>query len=127
MSKQILVIDDEKAIRNSFTLTFEESEYMIDTAESGEKGIEITQEKKYDLIFLDLKMPGMDGVETLRKLRETDKDTPIYIITAFHQEFLDKLRKAEEDGIDFEVIRKPVDSEQLTHIVKGILDKPGIY
>jgi len=127
MSKQILVIDDEKAIRNSFALTFEESEYMIDTAESGEKGIEITQKKKYDLIFLDLKMPGMDGVETLRKLRETDKDTPIYIITAFHQEFLDKLKVAEEDGVDFEVIRKPVDSEQLTHIVKGILDKPGIY
>ena len=43
------------------------------------------------------------------------------------KEFLDKLRKAEEDGIDFEVIRKPVDSEQLTHIVKGILDKPRIY
>ncbi len=127
MSKHILVIDDEEAIRKSFVLTFEGSAYKVATAESGEKGIEMRNRTKYDLIFLDLKMPGMDGVETLRKLRETDKNTPIYIITAFHHNFFNELKKAKKDGIDFDILRKPVDSEQLILVTKGILDGPERY
>lgn len=127
MNRKILVIDDEDAIRKSFILTFEGSKYDIDTVESGEKGVKQMSKKKYDLIFLDLKMPGMDGVDTLRRLRKIDTDVSIYIITAFHQEFFKKLKKAENDGIDFEVLRKPVDSRQLVQIVEGVLEKPKAY
>ena len=48
--------------------------------------------RKYDLVFLDLKMPGLNGVETLRELRQMDQDLPIYIVTAFHEEFLANCR-----------------------------------
>ncbi len=127
MRKRILVIDDDQAARKSFLLTLGEEGYQVDTAESGEKGIEMTKKAKYDLVFLDLKMPGMNGVQTLRRLRKTDNLGPIYIVTAFHEEFLDQLKSAEQDGIDFELLQKPVDAEQLVLVAKGILEEPTTY
>jgi len=83
-------------------------------------------EKKepYDLIFLDLKMPGMNGVETLRELRKLDMDVPVYIITAFYGEFFDQLRTAEKDAISFEVMKKPVGADQISLVARSILDGP---
>lgn len=125
--KRILVIDDDEGIRKLFLLSLEGKGFQIDTAESGEKGIEIIQQTKYDLIYLDLKMPGMNGVDTLRELRKMNKDVPVYIITAFHEEYFDQLKAAEEDGIDFELLKKPFDSEQLILVTKGVLDGPERY
>lgn len=126
MSKSILVIDDEEVVRKSFTLALEDTEYQVDTVESGEKGIEKEQKNKYDLIFLDLKMPGLNGVETLRELRKIDKNVPIYIITAFHKEFFDQLKKAKEDGLKFEIAHKPIGSDQIILVTKSILEGPII-
>ncbi len=101
MSKRILIIDDDEAVRRSFILAFEDIGFKVDTAESGEKGLQMKNQAEYDLIFLDLKMPGMDGVETLRQIRKNDKKVPIYIFTAFHKEFMDQLRVAAGEGEAF--------------------------
>lgn len=122
MSKRILVIDDEEAIRKAFTLALMDSDYEIESAESGEKGIEKARNDSYDLIYLDLKMAGLNGVETLRELRKGNKDIPIYIVTAFYGEFFQELQKATEDGIGFEVVRKPLGGDQILRITKGILE-----
>lgn len=127
MSKRILVIDDDKAIRKSFILALEDTKYQVDTAESGEKGIEMEQNNKHDLIFLDLKMPGLNGVETLRELRKMDKDVPVYIVTAFFKEFLEGLKSAEEEGIDFEVLKKPIGGDEIVFVTKSILEGPRAY
>ena len=127
MSKRILVIDDDEAIRKSFTLTLEDVGYEVYVAESGEKGIGMEQNTKYDLVFLDLKMPGLNGVETLQELRKIDKDVPIYIITAFHQEFFDRLESAQQEGLDFQVLRKPIAPEELVLVTKGILERPIVH
>lgn len=127
MKRRILVIDDDEAIRKLFALTLEETGYQIDTVESGEKGIEAARQTGYDLIYLDLKMPGMDGVETLRALRKMDRDVPVYIVTAFHGEFLSQLESAEKEGIEFELLRKPIGTAQLVDVTKGILDGPVAY
>lgn len=124
MRKRILVIDDEASIRKSFALALEDSGYQVDGAESGEAGIEMQKKEPYDLIFLDLKMPGLNGVETLRELRKMDEEVPIYIITAFYGEFMDQLRQAEKDAISFEVMKKPVGADQIVLVVKSILDGP---
>ena len=124
MSKTVLVIDDEEAIRKSFTLSLEATECKVETAESGEKGLEKIRNTEYDLIYLDLKMPGIDGVETLREIRKIDKRVSVYLVTAFHEEFLARLEGAVANGIDFEVLRKPIGSDQIISITKSILNQP---
>ena len=122
--KRILVIDDEAAIRKSFVLALEDTEYSVDTAESGEKGIEKERENHYDLIFLDLNMPGLNGVETLRILRSIDDKVPVYIVTAFYHDFLHQLKDLENEIINFELIQKPIGQDQIVLAVKSILEGP---
>jgi CheY-like chemotaxis protein len=125
VSKRILIIDDDEAIRKSFILAFEDIGFKVDTAESGEKGLQMKKDSEYDLIFLDLNMPGMNGVETLRQIRKNDKKVPIYIFTAFHKEFMDQLKVAAGEGYDFEIMQKPM-SLDIVSITKHILEKSGV-
>jgi DNA-binding response OmpR family regulator len=127
MSKQILVIDDDLAIRKSFALALEDADCQVDTAESGEKGFCMAANTEYDLIFLDLKMPGINGVETLIRLRDNGYKMPVYIVTAFHEEFMDQLRVAADEGYEFEVMQKPMMSEDLVSITKAILERARAY
>ena len=113
MSINILVIDDEEVIRKSFILALEGTDYNVETAESGEQGIEKARETKFHLIFLDLRMPGLDGVETLRELWRMGQTAPIYITTAFYDDFLDRLQSATDDAISFYLLKKPVDGDEI--------------
>ncbi len=127
MYKHVLIIDDDLAIRKSFMLTLEDADCQVDTAESGEEGIDKVSNTEYDLIFLDLKMPGINGVETLIRLRDDGYKMPVYIVTAFHEEFIDQLRIAAENNYEFEVMRKPVESQDLVRITEAILEGVGTY
>ena len=125
MRKLILVIDDEEAVRKSFLLGLEDSGYEVWTAASGEGGLQRIRERKPDLIYLDLKMPGLGGVETLREIRKSHKDIPVYIVTAFIREFLDQLSLAAKEGIRFELINKPIGSDQILKISRAVLEAPS--
>ncbi len=127
MSKRILVIDDDAAVRKSFALTLDDAGWQVDTVESGEAGVDKASNTEYDLIFLDLKMPGINGVETLIRLRDSGHRMPIYIITAFHEEFMDQLRVAADEGYEFEVMQKPIEGQDLVRITKAILEGVGAY
>ncbi len=118
MSINILVIDDEEVIRKSFILALEGTGYNVETAESGEKGVEKARENNFDLIFLDLRMPGIDGVETLRKLWTLGQTVPIYITTAFYDDFIDQLQSAADDAISFYLLKKPVDGDEIRSIAQ---------
>ncbi|MBI2329655.1 MAG: response regulator [Chloroflexi bacterium] len=120
MSIRILVIDDEEVIRKSFILALEDTGYRVETAASGEKGIEKARKTPFDLIFLDLKMPGLNGVETLRQLWKLRPTVPIYIVTAYYEDFLDQLQSAAEDAISFQIIRKPVGGDEIRSIAKVV-------
>ena len=124
MNKHILVIDDNEAVRKSFILALEPTGYRVDVVESGEEGIEKARNTKYDLIYIDLKMPGLDGIETLRKIRKIDKDVTVYIITAYHDIFIDKIKSASADGLVFEIFRKPIYSDRIVSITQGVLNDP---
>lgn len=123
MNKRILVIDDDPAIRKSFTLALEDTDHVVETVETGKIGIELQNENPFDLIFLDLRMPGMNGVEVLREIRKTDRDVPIYIITAFYKEYFEELEDAGKDGLSFEIINKPVDIDNLLTLVNDIFEE----
>lgn len=122
MTKRVLVIDDEKPIRDSFVLALEDTEFQVDTASSGKEGLEKIRGGVYGLIYLDLKMPGMNGVETLRKIREMDPTIPIYIITAFAKQFFDELCRLKEENIEFEIMRKPIGMNAIKEITASLLN-----
>ncbi len=124
MSIKILVIDDEEVIRKSFILALEDTGYQLETAESGEQGIEKARETKFDLIFLDLRMPGLNGVETLRKLWEIGQTVPIYITTAFYDDFRDQLQYAVDEAISFFLLKKPVDMDEIRSIARVVSEHP---
>jgi DNA-binding NtrC family response regulator len=66
----------------------------------------------------------MSGVETLKVIREGNRDVPVYIVTAFYGDYFKELREMADQGIDFEVIQKPLEMDQIVMIVNGILDGP---
>lgn len=83
MSKNIkvLLIDDEVDYTQPMIFWLESKGYTVSTAPDGQKGLDLIKKDRPDIIFLDLKMPIMDGIETLRNLRSFDKDLPVIIIT----------------------------------------------
>ena len=111
----------EKPIK---VLLIEDSVFEVDTAESAEKGLQMKKDAEYDIIFLDLKMLGMSGVQTLREMRKTDKKVPIYIVTAFYKQFFDELRIAQKEGVGFELLKKPVNTEEIVLLTETILGQP---
>ena len=123
MNTNVLVIEDDQTVRKAFAMAFEGTDYKVTIVESGQKGIEATSNTDYGLIFLDLKMPGMNGVQTLRQLRENNIQVPIYIVTGFYIEYLDDLQSAENDGIDFDLLQKPVTEEQILMVTRNVLKK----
>ncbi len=122
MIKRILIIDDEIIFRKLFTRALEDTPYKVDTAESGEKGFELLKKLKYDLIFLDLYMPGISGIDVLREIRKTDEEVPIHIVSAFYKEFLEEINLATRDGLKFEITHKSITLNQIVSIAKETLE-----
>ena len=79
----ILVVDDEPVIRVGLSRTLEGSAFVVDTANNGHAAIEMLQQKEYDLIITDLKMPGMSGFEVLGAVKSMQPDVPVIMITGF--------------------------------------------
>ncbi len=122
--RRILVIDDEESVRDSFIDALETEPYCLEAVASGAEGVACARAGSYDLVFLDLKMPGMDGVETLRALRQLDCRVPVYIVTAFHPEFLDRLEAAERERLSFELVHKPIGQAGIREVTRAVLEGP---
>jgi len=118
MASKILVIDDDPAVRSAFKLILEDDKFSVREAENGLQGVEMTLAERPDLIFLDLRMPGIDGVETLRRLKAIDETLNIYIVTAFATEYMDQLKSIHEEGFQFELASKPLSSAQIRNIAQ---------
>ena len=127
MPKRILVIDDEEAVRDAFVLALDGMDYIVDTASCGEAGLKKALENKPDLVFLDLKMPGIGGVETLQQLQSHYTKLPVYIVTAFYQEFMEPLKEAAARGFSLQVAQKPLSGEEIRLIVTSTLEKQQVY
>jgi DNA-binding NtrC family response regulator len=81
--KKALVVDDTKNIRNLLTTCLEINDYEVITAKSGHEAIELLNTEKFDLVFLDIKMPEISGTSVLKKMRELGIDIPVIIMTAY--------------------------------------------
>ena len=79
----ILVIDDDEEICSLFKDALEESGFAVTTVNNSSKGLELVKDQDYSLVFLDLKMPGMDGAELFRRIKEAKPNLPVTIITGY--------------------------------------------
>ncbi len=120
---KILVIDDEQSIRDAFELALIDESYEVVTAVDGLDGLKKFEEVQPDLIFLDLKMPRMNGVEALKEIRKLNAKVPIFIVTAFAREFMEELDAITELGFEFELAAKPMNANQICQIAKVVLAK----
>lgn len=126
MNRRILAIDDEAAVRDAFVLALSEAGYEVDTASGGAEGIEKARRNPPALIFLDLRMPEMDGIATLRGLYACCPQIPVYIVTAFHPDYLDELAQAAREGLRFGIASKPLTADQIRAIATALLGGPKI-
>ncbi len=81
--KTLLVIDDDKNIRELLTMEFEDLGYKVVMAENGFDGIQLLKDYDVDLVILDIKMPGMDGIEALEKIISIKRELPVVIHSAY--------------------------------------------
>lgn len=123
---KILTIDDESAVRDGFKLALEDNDDIeVFEAENGLQGVEQFKQHQPDLVFLDLKMPVMNGAEALKAIRDIDNDVPIYIVTAFAKEFFEELEAIRDTGMKFDVAAKPLSLMQIEQIVNATLQIEG--
>ena len=114
---QVLIVDDEKGLRVGAQRLLEDEGYKVDTAENGTKGIELGTKKEYDLAVIDLKMPDIEGLEVLQKIKQENPNTVCYIATAFAS--YDTAIDATRLGA-FSYIPKPFTPEELiSQLEKG--------
>jgi len=126
MVKRILVIDDDEAIRKVMLLALESTPYQVDTVGSGAEGIELARTVSYDLVYLDLKMPDMNGIQTLRRLRAENPGLRVYFMTAYFGDFVGDLRALQAAGEHFELVRKPLGMQQIVELTQAIIEEAPV-
>ena len=117
---RILVIDDEAAIRDSLRMTLEYEGYEFIGAATGQEGLTLVEREAPDLVLLDVKMPGMDGIEVLERLRNMNESLPIVVVSG-HGTISTAVEATKKGAVDF--IEKPFASERVLVSLRNALDQ----
>ncbi len=117
---RILIVDDEFSVRNSLSAWFEDEGYTVDAASSGKEALAKLAESQWDIFFLDLKMPGMSGLELQKKIKEIQPDSTIIMITAYAS--VESAVEAMQTGA-YDYLSKPFDPDYLALMVRNIIER----
>lgn len=113
---KLLIVDDEQDVREFAANFFRKRKIEVVTAQGGEEAIAIAGSKKPDLILLDIKMVGIDGVETLKRVRQKDKDIKVIMVTGRKPEEGGAFEECQKLGISG-YVHKPLELDELERIV----------
>ncbi|MCF8111824.1 MAG: sigma-54 dependent transcriptional regulator [Desulfobacteraceae bacterium] len=116
---EILIVDDDAQLRQSFVRLLGEEGYDVRAASSGEAGISSIEEKAPDLVVLDIRLPGIDGLETLKRIQEIDAKTPVVIMTAFGT--TENAIEATKQGA-FDYVLKPFDIPEMLKVISQAVE-----
>jgi DNA-binding response OmpR family regulator len=119
MDARILIVDDERNVRLMYRAALENM-FAVDEAVSGAKAMEMFAAHNYDMAVLDLRMPGMDGLDLLAQMNEANIRTPVVIITAYG-DVPDAVNAMKLGAIDF--LQKPLTPDQLRRVVADVLER----
>jgi len=120
MKARILVVDDEAEIRRSVRMILEYEGYDVQEASNGPEALALIEREAPDLVFLDIKMPGVDGLEVLQKIRQLNESLPVVIISG-HGTVSTAVEATKLGAFDF--IEKPLASERVLVTIKNALDR----
>jgi DNA-binding NtrC family response regulator len=118
-SARILIVDDEAVVRNSLGDWFRDEGYEVDTAESAKMALEKLTHKNWDIFLLDIRMPGIDGLELQRKLKEAEPDATVIIMTAYAS--VESAVEAMKQGA-YDYIIKPFNPDDLEHTMQKAME-----
>ncbi len=118
MKANILVVDDLKSMRVTLGGILEDEGYNVVLAENGYQAIEAAKQTSFGLIFMDIKMPGINGVQTLREVKKINPQAAVIMMTAYSVE--DLVKEALEEGA-YAVVYKPFDIENILSIIESAL------
>jgi DNA-binding NtrC family response regulator len=114
----ILIVDDEFVVRDSLSKWFAQDGYRVGTAEDANRALKLMDDGPWDVILLDIKMPGISGLELQKRLKEIDNTAAIIMVTAFAS--VDSAVQALKEGA-FDYVTKPVDPDHLSHLVSNAI------
>jgi two-component system nitrogen regulation response regulator NtrX len=120
---RILVIDDEKAIRNTLKDVLEYEKYEVDLAEEGAAGIEMFLQETYDVVLCDIKMAKMDGIEVLQKIQDISSDVPVIMISG-HGNIDTAVDSIKKGAFDF--LEKPLDLNRLLITIRNAFERGSL-
>ncbi|MBW2061385.1 MAG: sigma-54-dependent Fis family transcriptional regulator [Deltaproteobacteria bacterium] len=120
---RIMVVDDELIVRESLSGWLKMDGYEVDTAASADEALELLKKHRYNIMFLDNKMPGMDGLELLDSLKEEEPDMAVVMITAYGS--IDTAIRAMKGGA-YDYLLKPFDPNEIGMLVRKIVDYQGL-
>ncbi len=120
---KILVIDDEKSIRNTLKEILEYEHHSVDVAADGIEGLSIIGGNKFDVVFCDIKMPKMDGIEVLEKITQLSPDSPVVMISG-HGNIETAVEAIKKGAFDF--IEKPLDLNRILITIRNAMDKKNL-
>jgi len=120
---RILVIDDERSIRNTLKDILEYEKYIVELAEDGLKAIEIFKSHEFDIVLCDIKMPGMDGIEVLGNLVQINPDIPVVMISG-HGNIDTAVESIKKGAYDY--IEKPLDLNRLLITIRNAMEKSNL-
>ena len=123
MSARLLVVDDEKGIRDALVQLFEYEGHEVSTAADGHGGIELAEKLRPDVTFLDVKMPGLDGLDVLAELREQDPHAVVVMISGHGT--IDTAVEATRKGA-YDFLEKPLDTDRLLVTLRRALELKGL-
>jgi DNA-binding NtrC family response regulator len=119
MNKTILIVDDEKDFCTVLSDSLSQDRYQVFTALNGKTALQLAKKEKPDLMLLDIKMPGMDGIEVLRKIKKMKKEIVVIMFTGYGT--LETAREAMKLGA-YDYVTKPVDLFLLKSLVEEVLE-----
>ncbi|MBL1275424.1 MAG: response regulator [Ectothiorhodospiraceae bacterium] len=119
VTKRILVVDDEPNMRATLADILGDEGYLIDSAMDGLSAVKMCEEQTYDVVLLDVRMPGIDGVETFRRITRRDNSVRVVLMSAYTMDDL-KRTVLEEGAVAF--LSKPLDIDNVVGLIQGVRD-----
>ena len=118
----ILIVDDDPNTCLSLFDILEEKGYLVSKANCGIDAIERLKEKDYEVVFIDFKMPVMNGLETYLELKKIKEDVKVIMMTGFRQEVSDLIANARKNNV-YSILYKPIEVDEMLELIDGIMEK----